>query len=456
MAEPPPQPAGAAPEGPDPDELMRSRAFIGLLVIAAIVGVAAALVAFGFLEAIAELQDGLYDSLPDALGFESTPAWWPLPVLLVASLIVAWAIDRLPGPGGHIPANGLSADPTQPIDLPGVFVAALGGIGFGIVLGPEAPLIALGGGIGFIIVRRLARDAPEAAGTLMATSGVFSAISFLFGSPVIAAVLLMEVAGLDRKRMPMVLIPGLLAAGIGSLVSTGMGQWTGVDSSNISIDALQLEAFARPSFIDFVWTVPLAALVAVGVHLIFILGKRVEPPATRRPFVVLPLVGLATAVLAIAFHLITDHGFDEVLFSGQDQLSPFVSRSAEWSVGAVLLLLAAKGLAYGLALGSFRGGPVFPGLFLGAAAGVLAAKLPGFDLTPAVAVGMAAATVAVLRLPLSSIVLAGVLTSTAGLGDGALIILGVAVSFLVVTMLSPREPEDQPAAPAQPPSPAPS
>ena len=139
---------------------------------------------------------------------------------------------------------------------------------------------------------------------------------------------------------------------------------------------------------------------------------------------------------------------------GQDALSPFVSHGAEWSVGAVLLLLVAKGLAYGLALGSFRGGPVFPGLFLGAAAGVIAAKLPGFDLTPAVAVGMGAATVAVLRLPLSSLVLAGVLTSTAGLGDNALIILGVAVSYLVATMLTPREPADQPAASAEP-SPAP-
>ena len=51
--------------------------------------------------------------------------------------------------------------------------------------------------------------------------------AFLFGSPIIAAVILIEAAGLGGPRMTLVLIPGLLAAGIGSLVSIGMGSLTG-------------------------------------------------------------------------------------------------------------------------------------------------------------------------------------------------------------------------------------
>lgn len=451
MADAPPQPpAGAGSEGADPNELMRSRAFVGVLAIAAIVGIVASVAAWLFLEAVHQVQVGAYESLPDALGLDPVPDWWSLPVLLVASVIVAFAIARLPGDGGHIPANGLNAAPTDPVALPGVILAAIAGIGLGIVLGPEAPLIALGGGIGIFVVRRMAREAPEALTTLIASSGLFAAVSFLFGSPLVASVLLIEAAGLDKRRLTVVLIPGLLAAGIGSLVATGIGSWTGVDMKDLTIAPLQLDSFPRPTFIDFVWTVPLAAAVALGTIPVFKIGKRVNAFAEERPFVVLPAVAVVISLLAIGFDLITDKGAEQVLFSGETALAPLVSDGATWSVGALIALILIKGLAYGLALGSFRGGPVFPALFLGAAAGIIASHLPGFDLTPAIAVGMGAAVAAVLRLPLTGVLLAVVLTSTAGLGTSALIIVGVVVAFLIVNAVSPQPAEADPQAPPQP------
>jgi hypothetical protein len=75
------------------------------------------------------------------------------------------------------------------------------------------------------------RDAPEQLLAVVAAAGSFAALAFIFESPVIAAVVLLEAAGLDRKQMPVVLVPGLLAAGIGSLVSVGMGSWTGLSTS---------------------------------------------------------------------------------------------------------------------------------------------------------------------------------------------------------------------------------
>jgi H+/Cl- antiporter ClcA len=112
-------------------------------------------------------------------------------------------------------------------------------------------------------------------------------------------------------------------------------------------------------------------------------------------------------------------------------------------------------LAYGLSLGSFRGGPVFPALFLGAAAGMMAAHLPGFDLTPAIAVGMGAAVVAVLRLPLSAAVLGVLLTSKAGPGAGPVIIVGVVIAYLTTLVLSARlgPGDDAGATPAPSPTP---
>ena len=155
----------------DPDSIMRTRRFAALLLLAAIVGVIASLAAFGFLTLLHDLRGWIFDDLPGAFGFDSAPDWWSLPVLAIAGLVVAFAIARLPGQGGHVPVHGLDPEPTQPIELPGVLVAALATIGFGLVLGPEAPLIALGGGLGFLAVRLLRRDAPEAVSTLVAASG---------------------------------------------------------------------------------------------------------------------------------------------------------------------------------------------------------------------------------------------------------------------------------------------
>jgi H+/Cl- antiporter ClcA len=416
-------------------------------MLAAVVGVIASLVAWCFLELIFYIQEWVFTDIPNDLGYEhGAPLWWYLPVLAFAGLVTAFAIVRLPGGGGHIPAEGLNPSPTRPIDLPGVGLAAIASIGLGIVVGPEAPLIALGGGLGFLTVQSLRRDAPPQLGTLLASSGTFAAVSFLFGSPLIAAVILIEAAGLGGSRLPLVLIPGLLAAGIGSLVSIGLGAVTGLSTSNISLGTLHLPAFARPDLVDFLWTIPLAMAIAALTVAIFRLARVAQRVATPRPFVILPAVGLLVAGLGIAFAQTTDHGVDQVLFSGQSTIGPLVANPGAWSLSALALLIAFKGLAYGVSLGTFRGGPTFPAMFLGAAGGLMAAQLPGFETTPAVAVGLGAAVVAVLRLPLAAVLLATLFTANTGLGSGPLIIVGVVVAYLTVQALpGPDHPGKSPA-----------
>ena len=425
---------GAVAEA-DPLAIMRSRRFLLVLALAAILGVVASLVAWGFLELVHEMQIWVYTDLPDALGFARTPKWWSLPVLGLAGLAVAFAITRLPGEGGHRPSQGLAPDPIRPIALPGVLLAAAAGIGLGVVLGPEAPLIALGGGLGFLAIRLVRSDAPDELSNLIAASGTFAALSFLFGSPLIAAVLLIEAAGLGGPRLPLVLIPGLLAAGIGSLVSIGMGSWTGVDTDDISLDPLPVPDFPRPELVDFLWTVPLAAAVALGVFVILHIARRTEPLARSRPFLVLPAIGLVVAGLAIAFSELADKGVEEVLYSGQEEIGPLIAQESTWSQGALALLIGFKGLAYAFSLSAFRGGPVFPAMLLGAAGGLMAAQLPGFDITPAVAVGLGASVAAILRLPLSAVVLAILLCSSSAVGVSPVVIVGVVVAYLVTLAL---------------------
>jgi H+/Cl- antiporter ClcA len=419
---------------------MRRPGFLGLLALAAIVGVIASLAAWGFLEFVHEVEDWIYDDLPDALGYDGAPTWWPLPVLAIAGLVVGFAIARLPGGGGHVPVRGLDPAPTRPIALPGVVLAATATVALGPVLGPEAPLIAIGGGLGYLAIGLVRSDAGGEAADLIGASGTFAAISFLFGSPVIAAVILIEATGLGGSRQRLVLIPGLLAAGIGSLISTGMGSWTGVDTGDIALEPVSLPEFARPDVVDFLWTIPFAAAIAVVAFAVFEIARPAERLVAPRPLVVVPLAGLAIAGLAIGFTEATDKGFDQVLFSGEAALGSLISDADSWSLSALALLIGFKGLAYAVSLAAFRGGPVFPALFLGAAGGLMVAGLPGFEITPAVAVGMGAATAAVLRLPLSAVVLATLLTFKAGLGVGPLVIVGVVVAHLVAIELSGRRP----------------
>ena len=147
---------------PDPRALLRSRSYVGLLVVAAVLGVPVSAVAYGFLALVDYLQKEIFTHLPHGLGFAATPVWWPLPVLAVGGLIAAAAIRYLPGDGGPSPAGGfkMHGAPT-PAQLPGVVLAALATLIFGAVLGPEMPLILLGGGLVLVFLRLARRDVPE-------------------------------------------------------------------------------------------------------------------------------------------------------------------------------------------------------------------------------------------------------------------------------------------------------
>lgn len=430
----------------DPRAALRSRGFLVLLAIAAVVGAVVSLAGWAFLVSVHELQHAVYSDLPDALGFDGAPVWWPLPAMGLAGLLAALAITRLPGEGGHVPAYGLNAGTTRPVELPGVIFAALASLVFGAVLGPEAPLIALGGGLALWLASAPRREIPPEALTIIGAAGSFAAISLIFGSPLLAAVLLLEIAGLGRARAPLVLLPGLLAAGIGSLVYLGLGSWTGLSTKAYSIEALELPDFARPSFTDFLWTIPLALAVALGALGIVIAARRIHAVVRPRQMLLIPVAGLAVAGLAIAFAELTDRGTAEVLFSGQETLPDLVADAGSWSAGALWALVLLKGVAYSISLASFRGGPIFPAMLLGSAAGLLFAQLPGIDLTPAVAVGLSAGVCAMLRLPLASVLLGVVLTASAGAGATPLIIVGVVVAFMTVELLDPS-PSPEAAAP---------
>ncbi|HEY3670168.1 MAG TPA: chloride channel protein, partial [Acidimicrobiia bacterium] len=268
--------------------------------------------------------------------------------------------------------------------------------------------------------------------------GSFAAISVIFGSPIVAAVLVIEASGLGGATLPLILIPGLIAAGVGSLVFIGVSNWTALSTSAYALQPLQLPHFAHPTWAEIGWTLALGAAGALITFVIRQLGLKGAGLVQRNHWLWIPVAGLVVALLALLFASTTVHGVEEVLFSGQDQLPGLVDNPGAWSIGALLFLLLCKGVAWSACLGSFRGGPTFPAIFLGAAGGIAASHLPGMSLTPAVAVGMGVMVVAFLKLPLSAVVIATSLTVSAGLATGPLIIVGVVVAYLVTLALEGR------------------
>lgn len=430
--------------------MIRERGYVALLGFAAVLGVPLAIGAWAFLQAVAHMQTSVFTDLPVSLGFHGVPAWWPLVPLAVAGVVVALTVRWLPGTGGHLPADGFTTAGIAPAaQLPGILLAAVASIGLGAVVGPEAPLIALGGGIAALVMRLVLkargraaeggaqrREVEQRAVQMASAAGSFAAVSALLGSPLLGAFLLMEAAGLGGATLEVVLLPGLLASGIGALIFTGMDSWTGLSPQSLTIPGLP--APGPPTVAEFGWALALGVAAALAGVAVKRGAKRLQALVLPRALWLTPVMGLAVAGLAIAYAQATGHSTQDVLFSGQDQIAPVVAASAKYTVGALALLLVLKALAYAASLSAFRGGPIFPAIFLGAVGGIALSHLPGLELAPAVAMGIGALTDAMLGLPLTSVLLATLLLGKGGVTAMPLVIVAVVVCHVVSAVLAPR------------------
>lgn len=388
------------------------------------------LVSFWFLAGLHELEHLVWTDWPHDLGYRRPPSWWPLPAAVVAGVGTSLVVLRFPGRGGHIPVAGLHSGGPTKAALPGVVLAALCCLPFGVVLGPEAPLIALGGGLA-LLFRDLARaPATEASTALLGAAGAAAAIAAIFGNPVIGAVLLMEVAGVGGPQLFAVMLPALMSSGVGAIVFTGFGHWTGLKTGSLDIG---LPAPPLLDVGDVVWSLLMALIVGTAIHYVMAAGRRTAVLVAGNPLPAIVLCALAVGGCAAAYAGITGRSPADVALSGEAALPQLAADPHSWPVGALIAVLAFKSAAYAISLGSLRGGPVFPSLFLGGAAGVLLAPLPGFGVVPAMAAGMAASAAAALRLPVSSVVLVALLLGHTG--SLPVVILAAVTAFVTVELL---------------------
>lgn len=407
--------------------VLYSKAYLAVLLFAALLGIPVSLLAFAFLTAVHELEHLVWETLPQALGYDTVPPWWPLAALGLAGLLVALTVTHLPGRGGHVPAHGLGTGPTAARDLPGTLLAAAASLVLGAVVGPEAPLIALGSGLAVLAVTRVNATSTATVTSVLSAAGSAAAISAVFGNPVVAAILFLEVLGLARRRTMMVVLPCLVSCGVGAVVFTGLGGWTGLEIGSLRVPGLTASHLDVAAVL---WTLPLAVGVAVAMRAVFAIGRRAAELASSRPVAVTIVAGMLAGASAAVYAVGTGHSPGEVARSGQATLADLAAEPAQWSTGALTMLLVCKGIAFALCLGAFRGGPVFPAVFLGTATGTLAGTvLPALAPMSGLAIGMAAA-VTVTRLPVTSVVLVVLLLGPAAANQMPVVILAAVAAFV--------------------------
>ncbi|HET9021800.1 MAG TPA: chloride channel protein [Ornithinibacter sp.] len=444
----------ATPAAIDPVAVIRSRAYLSALVLAALLGIPISAVAYGFLALVSALQGYLFEDLPADLFADGAPAWWPVPWLALCGLLVGLTIRHLPGNAGHSPALGFKAGggPPQNRELPGIVLASLATLSLGAVLGPEAPLIAIGGGLAALTVRLARKDAAPMAVTVMASAGSFAAVSTLLGSPLLGAFLIMEAAGIAGATLTLVALPGLLASGVGALVFLGLDSWTGLGTFSLALGTVPPEV--NPTLATLAWAIPMGVAGALLGWVVRRIGLSLRPVVHRSRVLVTVGLGLLVGLVAAAYQVVSGNSFTQVLFSGQDALPDLVAHAADYSVWVLVLLGVCKMLAYGLSLSAFRGGPVFPAIFVGAVLGIAVTGLPGMEAAPALGMGIGALCCAMLRLPLTSTLLATLLLGADGLSVTPEVVVAVAVAFVVTAML-PVAAATEPGPPAAESEPAP-
>lgn len=285
----------------------------------------------------------VWETVPET--WETTPAWYVLGVLVVAAVLV-YLIRRYVGDAGHSPLGGIQISPLTPQEYLGAILAILASLWGGIVLGPEVALVATGSLVGGLVARAM---------------GVSDAKQ-------------------TKKIVGLGALGAILALFVGPLLSGSMT--LGGTPSAIEVDQLA-------------WAIVVALIATVAVTLARLAGALIARVAGTGPhLVILVTSALIIGVSALAMQAWTGESVIFITTSGEELITELPTLTTTSTVVAIIVL---KSIAYAVSLGSgFRGGPFFPAMFIGAAAGLLIALLVpnGPSIPAAIVVGLVASVIA--------------------------------------------------------------
>lgn len=279
---------------------------------------------------------------------------------------------------------------------------------FGASVGREGAALQLGGTIGHNLGELMRFDEDDVR--VLAMSGMAACFSAMFGTPVSAAVFVLEVICVGTFQY---------AAFLPCIIASCTAGWLGrlLGSKPMAFD---LPHIPEASWEFVLKTALLAALTAaLSIVLCIALHKSSEFWARliKNPYLRIFLGGLIMAVLVTAL------GLGDYAGAGAHMIERAIGGETEPWAFAVKLLLTALCVGVG-----FRGGEIVPTLFIGATFGCAVGPLLGLDPGFGAAAAMAALFCSVVNCPIATLFLTAELFGTTDLG---LFAVAIAVAFVL-------------------------
>ena len=334
----------------------RARTMLLLSLPAVAIGIASSLILIVVMKIASVLQNLLWQRLPGTLGIAQDSPLWIIGVLTLTGIAVGLVIRFSQGHAGPDPAcEPLIGAPVPPSALPGLIVALILGLAGGVSLGPEHPIMTVNIALAVAIGARLLPRVNRMEWTILASAGTIGA---LFGTPVAAALIFSQTLN-GSSEVPLWdrLFAPLMAAAAGAL-TTGL-----FFHPHFS---LPIAHYGQMEMTDILSGAIVAAIaIAAGMVAVWCLPRlHAMMHQMKNPVLVLGIGGFILGILGVM-------GGPVSLFKGLDEMQQMVANQA-FSTSDYFLLAVIKLAALVVAAASgFRGGRIFPAVFVGVALGLM-------------------------------------------------------------------------------------
>ncbi|NZA51469.1 ion channel protein [Escherichia coli] len=334
----------------------RARTMLLLSLPAVAIGIASSLILIVVMKIASVLQNLLWQRLPGTLGIAQDSPLWIIGVLTLTGIAVGLVIRFSQRHAGPDPAcEPLIGAPVPPSALPGLIVALILGLAGGVSLGPEHPIMTVNIALAVAIGARLLPRVNRMEWTILASAGTIGA---LFGTPVAAALIFSQTLN-GSSEVPLWdrLFAPLMAAAAGAL-TTGL-----FFHPHFS---LPIAHYGQMEMTDILSGAIVAAIaIAAGMVAVWCLPRlHAMMHQMKNPVLVLGIGGFILGILGVI-------GGPVSLFKGLDEMQQMVANQA-FSTSDYFLLAVIKLAALVVAAASgFRGGRIFPAVFVGVALGLM-------------------------------------------------------------------------------------
>ena len=334
----------------------RARTMLLLSLPAVAIGIASSLILIVVMKIASALQNLLWQRLPGTLGIAQDSPLWIIGVLTLTGIAVGLVIRFSQGHAGPDPAcEPLIGAPVPPSALPGLIVALILGLAGGVSLGPEHPIMTVNIALAVAIGARLLPRVNRMEWTILASAGTIGA---LFGTPVAAALIFSQTLN-GSSEVPLWdrLFAPLMAAAAGAL-TTGL-----FFHPHFS---LPIAHYGQMEMTDILSGAIVAAIaIAAGMVAVWCLPRlHAMMNQMKNPVLVLGIGGFILGILGVI-------GGPVSLFKGLDEMQQMVANQV-FSTSDYFLLAVIKLAALVVAAASgFRGGRIFPAVFVGVALGLM-------------------------------------------------------------------------------------